>query len=244
MVIGVGMTLPYIILTSMPNLLKKTPKPGKWMELLKQTIGFILLAIAVKLMAALPADMRMDVIYFSIALAFSVWMWGGWVDFNSKPFNKWLVRILAAALAVISGTFFLGEPKQQLIDWQNYDQAMIEKAKENNRPVLIKFTADWCTTCVVVDRLVFGRQDIAELIESKNVLAVKADTTSKNYQATKDLKEKYNQPAVPVTVLIKPGEEKTVKWPGIAFGNELKEQLKGLQSYNDQEEKNRQQNQS
>jgi len=54
MVIGVGDGIAYLILTSLPSLLKKIPRAGKWMEVFKQAVGFLLLAIAIKLMVALP----------------------------------------------------------------------------------------------------------------------------------------------------------------------------------------------
>jgi thiol:disulfide interchange protein len=227
MTIGVGMAAPYAILTSIPALLKKTPKPGRWMELFKQTIGFVLLVIAVKLIAAVPGERRTDVLYFTIAFAFCVWMWGGWVGFTTPAFRKWTVRIIAVALAVVAGFAFLPAPKPSLIDWKPYDAAVIKQAQDAARPVLIDFTADWCLSCAVADKNVYGRKDIADLIKQKNVLAIKADTTLKDYPATKALKEIYNEPGVPVSILLVPGQE-PMRWRGIAFGDELKEKLEKL----------------
>jgi len=230
MIIGVGMAAPYAILTSMPGLLKRTPKPGRWMELFKQTIGFILLIIAVKLIAALPEVRTIGVLYFAVILAFCVWMWSGWVDYNTKPSRKWLIRIIALFLAVTAGWAFLPAPPEELIDWQKYDAATIETARAEKRPVLIKFTADWCFSCQVVDKMVYRRKNIAKLIEEKNVLAIKADTTVKDYPATIALKNFYNEPGVPVTILLAPGKTEPTRWQGIAFANELKEHLKKLPS--------------
>jgi thiol:disulfide interchange protein DsbD len=228
MIIGVGMAAPYVILTSMPGLLKRTPKPGRWMELFKQTIGFILLIIAVKLIVALPEVRTARVLYFAVILAFCVWMWSGWVDFNTKPSRKWLVRTIAVLLAALAGWAFLPAPAEELIDWQKYDAAVIETAKAEGKPVLIKFTADWCLSCQAADRLVFRRKDIAKIIEQKNVLAIKADTTVKGYPATIALKNVYNEPGVPVTILFVPGREESLRWRGMAFGDQLKTHLEKL----------------
>ena len=103
MVIGVGMAVPYAILTSMPGLLKRLPRAGRWMEIFKQAIGFVLLVIAVKLIGALPEARRMGVLYFAVVLGFCVWMWGGWVSYNTKLLRKWLIRIIAMVLAVVAG---------------------------------------------------------------------------------------------------------------------------------------------
>ncbi len=230
MVIGIGMALPYAILTSMPGLLNRLPKPGKWMELFKQGIGFVLLIIAVKLITALPEARISGVLYFAVVLAFCTWMWGTWVGFGTKPVRKWLVRIIAIALALGTGWTFLPASADKLIDWQSYDAQSIQTALENERPVLIKFTAAWCLSCHTVERTVYSRKDIAELIEQKNVLAIKADTTEKDFPATIALQEIYNEPGVPVSMLFKTGNEEPIRWRGILFADELKQQLEKIEA--------------
>jgi thiol:disulfide interchange protein len=227
MTIGIGMAAPYAILTAAPALLKRTPKPGRWMELFKHAIGFVLLVIAVKLIAALPSERRMGVLYFSIALGFCVWMWGGWVGFSAPAVRRWAVRIIAVTLAAAAGFAFLPAPKPSLIDWQKYDSTAIKEAMAANKAVLIKFTADWCLSCQVVDKTVYSRKDVADLINQKGVLAIKADTTLKEYPATIALKELYNEPGVPVSILLVSGKE-PMRWRGLAFGNELKTALEAL----------------
>jgi thiol:disulfide interchange protein len=230
MIIGVGMAVPYGILTSMPGLLKRIPRPGRWMELFKQGIGFALLIIAVKLVAALPQQRRMGLLYFAVVLAFSVWMWGGWVRFDTKISRKWAIRAIAVALAITAGWAFLPEPPAELIRWQKYDADLIKAARTAERPVLIKFSADWCLSCQVVEKIVYSREDIAKLIEEKNVLAVKADTTTKDMPATDALKNIYNEPGVPVSMLFMPGKDEPVRWRGISFADELKTLLEEIPS--------------
>jgi thiol:disulfide interchange protein len=225
MVIGIGMAVPYLVLTAVPGLLGRIPRPGRWMELFKQTIGFVLLVIAVKLIAALPEARRMDVLYFAVVLSFCVWMWGGWVSYGTRPVRKWIVRIIAAGLAVAGGFAFLGASGEELINWQKYDATAIEAARKEGRPVLIKFTADWCLSCQVVEKTVYRRSDVARMVKDKNVLAIKADTTVKDYPATIALKEIYNEPGVPVSILFVPGENEPTRWRGMGFGDELKTEL-------------------
>ncbi len=230
MAIGLGMALPYAILTSMPGLLNRLPKAGQWMEIFKQAIGFVLLIIAIKLIAALPEVRRTSVLYFAVVLAFCVWMWSCWVTYNTKPSRKWLIRFIAIVLAVTAGWTFLPAPAAELIQWQPYDAAEIETANAESRPVLIKFTADWCWNCEVVEKVVFGRKDIANLIEQKDVLVIKADTTLENYPASLDLKNKYKEPGVPVTILYIPGEQKPARFNEIFFAKKLKQLLEKLPS--------------
>ncbi len=229
MVIGVGMAVPYAILTSMPGLLKRLPKAGRWMELFKQAIGFVLLVIAVKLIAALPQARRMGVLYFAVVLGFCVWMWGSWVSpASARGTRKWLIRIAAIVLAVTAGWVFLPAPAGELISWQQYDAALVETALRTERPVLIKFTADWCLSCQAVEKAVYSHEDIAKLIEQKDVLAIKADTTVKDYPATFALKNVYNEPGVPVSILFMPGKKEPIRWRNMFFADELKALLEKL----------------
>jgi len=228
MAIGLGMAAPYAILTSMPRLLKHLPKAGRWMELFKQGIGFVLLAIAIKLTSALPQVRKMNVLYFAVVLAFCVWMWSSWVDYNTRPLRKYLIRIAALVLAAVAGWIFLSPPAGQLIDWQDYNADTIQKALAQNRPVMIEFTADWCFACQAVEKMVYSREDIAGLIRQKGVLAIRADTTEKDLPATIALKNIYKEPGVPVTLLFTPGRKEPTRWHGFLFGDELKKTLRDL----------------
>jgi len=225
MVIGLGMAAPYAILTSMPGWLNRLPRGGRWMELFKQTLGFLLLIIAVKLIKAAPAENRINLLYFAVVLSFSVWIWGTWVTYGSKLSRKLLVRGIALLLVVLAFWFFF---RPELVDWQDYDSARIESVKSEQTPVLVKFTADWCTNCEIVDRFVFGRKDIAKLIDKKGVLAVKGDTTKASQPATLDLSNIYKEPGVPVTLLFLPGETEPIRLRDLFFADELKELLEKL----------------
>ena len=225
MVIGLGMAAPYAILTSMPGWSKRLPRGGRWMELFKQTLGFVLLIIAVKLIKASPAENRINLLYFAVVLSFSVWIWGTWVTYGSKLSRKLFIRGIAVLLVVLAFWFFF---RPELVDWQEYDTASIASAKSKQTPVLIKFTADWCTNCEIVDKFVFGRKDIAKLIDKKGVLAIKGDTTKASQPATLDLRNVYREPGVPVTMLFLPGETEPVRLRELFFADELRAILEKL----------------
>jgi len=229
MVIGLGMAAPYAILTSMPGWLNRLPKGGRWMELFKQTLGFVLLIIAVKLIKAAPSEKRINLLYFAVVLSFCVWIWGTWVTYGSKFSRKILIRGIAVLLVVLSFWFFF---RAELVDWQDYDSTLIESAKAEQTPVLVKFTADWCTNCEIVDKFVFGRKDVAKLIDEKGVLAVKGDTTKASQPATLDLSNVYKEPGVPVTMLFLPGETEPIRLRDLFFADELKALLEKLPDKN------------
>lgn len=225
MLIGVGMALPYIILTSIPGLLNKLPRPGGWMDHVKYIMGFLMLLIAVKLLSAVPVESRINTLYFAVFLSLSVWIWG-WVTMSTTLKNKFIIRAVAILIAVSSGWLLLGGTHEKAVDWLEYDSAAIAKDIEEGRPVLIKFTADWCTTCSVIDKFVFSRKDVADFLKQKGVRPYLGDTTEQT-PATTDLKEKYKEPAIPVTIIHLPdGTEKHMV--GMFWKDDLIEVLEPL----------------
>jgi len=206
---GVGMALPYAVIVSIPSLLDRIPKPGTWMEIFKKSTGFLLFLIAAKLtLAALPNDRLMNVLMYGIIFSFCVWMWGKWVGFATPPAKRRLVRGIALLIAVGTGLWLLpavAKPEGATIQWQDYNADLIGSAVSQKRPVVVKFTADWCTNCKVVERRVYHDPEVVQLIAEKNVLPIKADTTVIDYPATVDLKGTYGEAGnVPVTIVLLP----------------------------------------
>jgi thiol:disulfide interchange protein DsbD len=209
---GVGMALPYAVLVAIPSLLGRIPRPGAWMDIFKKSTGFLLFFIAVKLtLAALPKDRLLDILMYGVIFGFCVWMWGKWVGFSTPAVRKWSVRSVAVTIAILAGLWLLPDhqPSQgDAIDWQPYSAAAIQQAKDRGQPVLLDFTADWCSNCKVVDQRVYRSHDVAALIRQKGVLAVRADTTSFDYPATADLKSIYGEAGnVPVTIVLLPNDQ-------------------------------------
>jgi thiol:disulfide interchange protein len=228
MLIGIGMAAPYMVLTSMPSLLKFIPKAGRWSELFKQATGFILLVVAMWLLMALPKERFERVLYFGVILSFCLWMWGGWVTFATPRLRKYIIRLIALAIVIPNGIFLLPEPAKSNIDWQEYDALKIREAVANNRTVLIDFTADWCLNCKAVDRFVYGDRKVGQMISQKGVLTFKGDATEKSYPAAIDIIKVYKEPAVPVTILLLPGQAEPVKLRGILIKGKLLEYLRQL----------------
>ncbi len=227
LLMGVGMMLPYLILANSPALLKKLPKPGDWMDIIRKSMGFLLLLIAVKLLSALPDDTLPSVLYFAVVLCFAVWMWGGWVNMLTPKKKKMIIRAIALLLVIISGRMLL-TPKTTVIEWKDYDRAAIASLTESGSPILIKFTAKWCTNCHYLDRTVYSDSEVAAALAKKNITPIVADTTSYTDPATADLKDIYSEPgSVPVTIIIMPdGTQKKLR--GVFKKDELMEAVKGI----------------
>jgi thiol:disulfide interchange protein DsbD len=229
---GVGMALPYAVIVLVPSLLNRIPRPGYWMDIFKKSTGFILFFIAVKLtLAALPKDRLLNLLIYGIIFSFCVWMWGKWMGFSTPAPRKWTIRAVALIIAVAAGFWLLpapGHSAQSAIDWQPYDAGLVQKAVSKGQPVLLKFTADWCTNCKTVERRVYHDPEVAKLIEQKNVLPIKADTTLIDYPATRDFKQVYGEAGnVPVSIVILPDGSRE-KLRGIFDKQDLIKILDGL----------------
>lgn len=222
---GIGMALPYAALVAVPKLLNIVPRPGTWMEIFKKTGGFLLLLIAFKFtLATLAKEHLLNVLIYGVIFAFCVWMWGSWVGLTTPAGKKWTTRLLAAAIAVAAGLWLLPSITPPKIDWQPYDAAAVQKAIEANRPVLLKFTADWCTNCKIVDKNVYQQPDIAKLVKDKGFVAVKADTTQAAFPAAVDMNCVFGEPGnVPVTILLNPKQKTLTKLRGIFAAGEFKQ---------------------
>ncbi|MHC4290472.1 MAG: protein-disulfide reductase DsbD family protein, partial [Planctomycetota bacterium] len=224
---GVGMALPYALLVSVPKLLDYVPKPGTWMDIFKKTGGFLLLIIAAKFMlAGLTKDHMLNVVLYGVIFSFCVWMWGTWVSFSTPKSKKRLVRGVALVIAVTAGLWLLPAPEAPQMDWQQYEPAVVQAALENDQPVLIKFTADWCTNCKIVDKNVYQDPATAAFLAQKGFVAIKADTTQKTYQATVDYNTIFKGAgSVPNTVLLNPDKKTITNIRGIFTPEDLKQKI-------------------
>lgn len=204
---GVGMALPYAVLVGFPKLLQKIPRPGVWMDHFRKAMAFVLFYLAIKLaLPALSGERLLNVVKYAVILSFALWMWGGWVSFSTPTGKKWVIRGLAVILAVASGFWLLPSESATMsssVDWQPYDSARISRSVSEKQTVLIKFTADWCTNCKVVEKTVYHDPQVSDLIRKKAVVAILGDTTQKQYPATLDLHNIYKIPGtVPTTIVL------------------------------------------
>lgn len=227
LLMGAGMALPYAVLVSIPKLLDFVPKPGTWMEIFKKTGGFLLLALAVKFtLTALPKDYLINVLLFGVVFSFCVWMWGSWVSFSTPVGKKWTTRLIAAGIAVAAGFYLLPQIPPSQIEWQKYDPAAVQAAIEKKQPVLLKFTADWCTNCKVVEKNVYQDPEIAAFLRQQGFITIKADTTQEDYQATADYKAVFKEAGnVPNTILLNPQKQTITKIRGIFTSENLKKKI-------------------
>ncbi len=224
---GLGMSLPYLLLTFNPAWLQKLPKPGAWMEKFKQSMGFILLATMVwldfvltKQIGAEPASF---VNYWLVALAFAAWIVASFTDLTSSVERKTKVYMIAAlmlgsmtwlcliaqpqVLAALLNTKANDAPATQPTsgDYVNFTVEKLNQLLSENKTVLLDFTADWCQTCQVNEKTVLSNSAVQAKIKALGVVSMRADWTKQDPDITK-LLSKFGRAGVPLYVIFPAGK--------------------------------------
>ena len=113
---------------------------------------------------------------------------------------KWSSAIAAVVLAAIGLAIPLYQPKDTNLVWQPYSQQTLDAARAAGHPVFIDFTAAWCLSCQVNERLVLRSKDVQRKFIDGNVTLLKADWTQYDAEITKQLAS-LNRSGVPTYVI-------------------------------------------
>ncbi len=219
---GLGMSLPYLLFTAFPNLMKFFPKPGVWMEKFKESMGFILMATVVWLLGVLGTQIDSEGVmwtgYFLLTVALSCWIIGRFTDLTSTTAKKIKVWSVAAVLSAAGfWAFILAQPSvgpyllraRQLSAtddtfWTPFSRSALDKAIAEKKTIFIDFTASWCLTCKTNEKLFINTAAVKQKFEQLKVLPMKADWTNQDQEITAEMR-KYNRSGVPLYVVIPAG---------------------------------------
>lgn len=217
--VAAGMSAPYLLLSAQPAWLKFLPKPGAWMEHVKQLMGFLLLATLLFLLSVLGAQRGVEaVIWTSVFLLFvsiACWMKGVFITPLSSTGSRVLVLLLGVVLVLGSGAYFIGgkfaqttlsaAPAPASDDWQSFTPELLEAELAKGRPVFVDFTAAWCVTCKFNEATVLESSAVREAFARRGIVKFKADWTNADPAITQILKQ-FGRPGVPLYVLYPAGK--------------------------------------
>lgn len=195
--VGLGLALPYMILSWQPRLLKWIPKPGPWLEQFRQAMGFPMLAVTLWLLWVLNRAYGGDVLAIAaawlLAGTFVIWLVGAW----GKGRFRWV--FLATVLVGLAG---YGQIKGKLDEPRSSDsfRTQLQAALKTPNPVYVDFTADWCLTCQVNKRTSLHAAEVERRFKELGVVLITADWTRSDEEITEALKS-FGRSGVPLNVL-------------------------------------------
>ena len=203
--LGIGFSLPYLVLSAKPSLLSFLPKPGQWMETFKQFMAFPMWASALWLLWVLSSQVNnqevIQVLLGSLLIIIGLWL----VEKNNSKTNwiRWIVRLPFILLLIFSLWLIptsysdLDESKQNQL---TYSPQLLEDLREENALVFLNFTADWCITCKVNESVALKTSKVRKLLTDKDITYIEADWTRKDPVISSALEE-YGRTGLPLYLL-------------------------------------------
>ena len=229
--LGVGISLPFVLLSFAPWMRRVLPKPGAWMDTLKQVFAFPVYATAAWLLWVVAQETSPfglgAALAGSILVALAAW------SFQKSRSSAGGGRVTVIATAVISLLLAIFLPirfadvaaaapgnsaqvKTGGDEWQPYSAARVAELSAAGKPLLVNFTASWCLTCMVNERNAFADAAVQAIFRDKKVTLMKGDWTNRDPAITKALAA-FGRAGVPLYVVYngKPGATEPLVLPQI-----------------------------
>lgn len=199
--LGFGLALPYLILAYQPAWTQLLPRPGAWMELLKQAISIPIFGTAIWMVwlytEVTGSNATAFLLVAFLLLAIAGWALGRWPAQRKGMIAAVILILLSIALPWYAGRIFgqttlSGSQSTQAQSgsiWQPYTPERLAAALAAHQPVFVDFTADWCLSCQVNQRLVLDRADVQKRLKNSGLLLLKADWTHHDPAITEALRK-------------------------------------------------------
>jgi thiol:disulfide interchange protein len=214
---GLGMASPYLLFSAFPKLIRFLPKPGNWMIVFKQLMGFLMLATCLWLIWVFSAQTTMIATFVLLGalliIAVGGWIYGNW----ATPLKSKRTRLMATSVAMLllftSGWVSMNVAKEQKLvahtetvkdsgQWQKYSPEKVAELRKEGKPVFIDFTAKWCLICQA-NKVTLHSSEVQKAFAEKGIVTMEADWTKRDPVITSEL-EKLGRSGVPVYVLYSP----------------------------------------
>ena len=224
--LGLGFAGPYVVLALKPEWISSLPKPGAWMETLKQFFAFPMIATALWLMwvfmVQTSGDALIQLLILGLVLGVAIWMIA-----TFKGRWKWVGLITTVILSI---QIFNNLPSpissnQNDADATNWSLESESNLQANNQAYLINFTAAWCITCQTNEKAALSRPSVQEYLLTQNITYIKADWTNRNEEIAAGL-AKYNRSGIPLYIFWKPGMTESKILPAVLTEDILIRNLK------------------
>ena len=212
--LALGLAAPYVALTLQPAWTRLLPRPGAWMEILKQAVSVPVFATVIWL-AWVVAEAYGAALVAALLAVFLLLSIAGWF-LGRAPGRRWagivaaLLLVAALAACMVAPRVLAGSPagtqnsSVSSAAWRPWSAEAVERARAAGQPVFVDFTAGWCLSCQANERVALGRPEVMRAFAAKNVALFKADWTREDPAVTQALTA-LGRSGVPVYALYAPG---------------------------------------
>jgi thiol:disulfide interchange protein DsbD len=204
--LALGLAVPYLVLTFIPGLVGRMPRPGRWTETLKQLTSVPLFLTVVwliwvygRLNGGAPGDSTDHIARLLVGLV--ILAIAGWV-LSRWPGGRW-GYVGAGVLAAAALAFPLSAVHADRLQWQPFSDIALEQAQNQGKPVFVDFTAAWCLSCQVNEKAVLQDRNVEQELLRQHYVLLRADWTRYDPGITKAL-TKVGRSGVP-TYVVFPG---------------------------------------
>ena len=222
--LGIGFTFPYILLSIFPGLVSILPKPGQWMETFKQFMAFPMMLTALWLIWVLSSQISsFQLILVLLGISLIVFFyWLNQLNITSATGKRFRVFVYLFIFVSI----FLTLPTQNISSQENtngFSEAELNKKLEQG-PVFLNFTADWCITCKVNERVALKTKNTLNLFKEKKIFYMEADWTNKNKVIAEKL-ESFGRSSIPLYVFYPERDKQPIILPEILSESVIEDYL-------------------
>jgi len=224
--IGLGLALPFLLLSFAPGLHRLLPKPGAWMENLKQFFAFPMFLTAAWLLSVLGQQAGIGAIMWTVIgatlIGFGVWALGRSTGNLKTVTNVFGVIMLVSGVALPLRAALDGTPASasSVVAYsdeyasQAWSTVNVETALNDGRGVFVDFTATWCATCQLNKISTLKKASIQKAFADNDIVFMVADYTTRDDEVTAEI-QKYNRPGVPMYLFYAPGSRTAKVLPQI-----------------------------
>ncbi len=214
--LGFGMALPYMALAFWPALLSRLPKPGPWMERLKQLLAIPMLATVAWLFWFLTLQTNIRALIMALSglvfIALAAWLLERRQNSQSRRMTMAVTAAVfaAVALAVVwddsfrdgtrTGNGLAGSQFVSPIPSVPWSEEALNELRAEGKPVFLNFTAGWCITCLLNEQIAFSSDEVVKAFETYGITYMKADWTLRDDNITRALRN-YGRSGVPLYIL-------------------------------------------
>jgi len=206
-ILALGLGLPYLLIGTFSDLIKKLPRSGDWLIWIKKVFGVVLFGLAL-----FYFSLSLYPNFLSFVIPVSLIVGGIYLGFLDKTGNKSSlfkkVKLGIGTLAVALAVFMLTSKPTQGVVWEEYSAAKLELAKQEGKPVVIDFYADWCLPCHELEQYTYTHPKVIRALEP--FVRLKVDATNPNSDEAMKPIEKFEISGVPTVLFLDPkGKEVT-----------------------------------